>query len=252
MAVRVSDAVWDGYPGGGSDLLALLALADWADEEGRCFPSMQKIADKMRLSKSQAQRTVHRLIDSGFVRIVGNEFGGPPGATRQYRIVFSALTGRTDATGSANATGRTDAAEGSHQCGETGSTHATQTVSEPSLTVRGGAQALPDQSAESKSRKAGITLQAFIQQCQADSLKPIPEDDPIFDYAEKVGIESEMLAIAWREFKSYWLPTQHRKKDWPGTFRNAVRQNRAGLWYIKEGEPARWTTAGEQARRAAA
>jgi hypothetical protein len=106
--------------------------------------------------------------------------------------------------------------------------------------------------AESKSKKAGITLKTFIEQCQACSVKPVPDDDPIFDYAEKVGIESEMLAIAWREFKSYWLPTQNRKKDWPGTFRNAVRQNRAGLWYLKEGEPARWTTAGEQARRAAA
>jgi hypothetical protein len=96
-----------------------------------------------------------------------------------------------------------------------------------------------------------VTLKTFIEQCQASDVKPIPGGDPIFDYAEKVGIESEMLAIAWREFKSYWLPTQRRKKDWPGTFRNAVRENRAGLWYLKEGEPARWTTRGEQARRAA-
>ena len=36
MAVRVWAMVWDGFPGGGSDLLAMLALADWSDDQGRC------------------------------------------------------------------------------------------------------------------------------------------------------------------------------------------------------------------------
>jgi len=250
MAVRVSAAVWDGYPGGGSDLLALLALADWADDDGRCFPSMQRIADKMRLSKSQAQRAVHRLIDSGFVQVVGNEFGGPPGATRQYRIVLSALTGRTDATGSAHATGRTDAVEGLHPCGGTGSAHATQTVIEPSLTTKGPEQAPASPTAIKE--KAGATLKAFLDACKASGEKPIPEDDPIFDYAEKVGIAPDMLATAWQEFKTRFLPTAKRQKDWRAHFRNAVRRNWYGLWFLKEGEAARWTTAGEQARRAAA
>lgn len=140
MAVRILSQVWDGYPGGGSDLLALLALADWSDDDGRCWPSIAAIARKTRLSRSQAQRVVHRLIETGAVSVTGNTTGGAPGATRQYRINLSALTasvatpstGRTDATGSVHATGRTHALEGSHPCGETGSTHATQTVSEPS------------------------------------------------------------------------------------------------------------------------
>ncbi len=144
MAVRVLSQVWDGYPGGGSELLALLALADWSDDEGRCWPSIAAIAKKTRLSRSQTQRTVHALIESGYVIVTGNETGGAPGTTRQYRINLKALTssahatptGSTHATGSVGATGSTHTQEGSHPCTETGSTHATQTVSEPSVHVK--------------------------------------------------------------------------------------------------------------------
>jgi len=135
MAVRILSLVWDGYPEGGSELLALLALADWSDDEGRCWPSIAAIAKKTRLSRSQAQRTMHALIAAGYVAVTGNETGGAPGTTRQYRINLSSLTGRVGATGSTSATGSTHAQDGSHACGATGSTHATQTVSEPSITV---------------------------------------------------------------------------------------------------------------------
>jgi DNA-binding IclR family transcriptional regulator len=136
-------AVWDGCPSGGSELLALLALADWSDDGGRCWPSMAAIAKKARLSRSQAQRIVHHLIEDGFLAVTGNETGGAPGSTRQYKINLTKLTGRADATptgrmdatGSAHATGRTHAQDGSHGCGETGRMGATQTVIEPSITV---------------------------------------------------------------------------------------------------------------------
>lgn len=144
MSIAVMARVWQDYPGaGGSELLAMLALADWSDDEGRCWPSMTSIADKTRLSRSQAQRVVHGLITDGYLLVIGNAEGGKPGTTRQYRINLHALTGRMDATptgrtgatGSAHATGRTDAAEGSHGCGERGRTGATQTVIEPSITT---------------------------------------------------------------------------------------------------------------------
>jgi hypothetical protein len=100
--------------------------------------------------------------------------------------------------------------------------------------------------------KSGTTLKAFLESCKETGEKPFPEDDTIFDYAEKVGIEPDMLATAWQEFKDRYLPTAKRQKDWRAHFRNAVRRNWYGLWLMKEGEAARWTSAGEQARRAAA
>ena len=124
----------------------MLALADWCDDSGRCFPSIGAIAKKIRVSRSQAQRTVHRLIDKGFLLVIDNANGGPPGSTRRYRLVLEQLTGATDAnptgrmdaTGSTDATGRMDAEDGPHGCAETGRMDATQTVIEPSVTVRDG------------------------------------------------------------------------------------------------------------------
>ena len=125
----------------------MLALADWSDDNGKCYPSMSAIAKKIRLSKSQTQRVVHGLIDDGYLKVTANALGGSPTQTRNYRIVLDRLTGSAHATGrvdaaegshpcggrgSAHATGRVDAAEGSHPCGGRGSAHATQTVSEPS------------------------------------------------------------------------------------------------------------------------
>lgn len=257
MSIRIMSLVWDSYPGAGSELLTLLAMADWSDDNGRCWPSIASISKKTRLSRSQAQRTVHRLIDTGFVGVTGNETGGAPGSTRQYRIRLDRLTGsigatptgRMDATGSAGATGSTHAQEGSHGCTETGSTHATQTVIEPSITIK-DARALS--SSPRKLKKAESTLSQFLKNCEESGEKAIPETDPIWEYAEKVGITEKMLAVAWEEFKATYLPTTKRQKDWRAHFRNSVRGNWKKLWFVREGETAQWTTAGEQARRAAA
>lgn len=90
MAVRVLSQVWDGYPGGGAELLALLALADWCDDMGRCYPSIRSIARKVRLSEKQARRIVHKLAQEGFVKVTGGATGGA--MSRRYQIDLGRLT----------------------------------------------------------------------------------------------------------------------------------------------------------------
>ena len=107
MSVRVLSQVWDGYPGGGSELLALLALADWSDDQGRCFPSMAAIGAKTRLSADQARRVVHRLIDQGFVQVTAGKNGG--GSSRRYQIDLQRLTPCMGATPGVGARGGMDA-----------------------------------------------------------------------------------------------------------------------------------------------
>ncbi|WP_152564845.1 helix-turn-helix domain-containing protein [Cupriavidus metallidurans] len=207
--------VWDGFPGSGSELLAMLALADWSDDDGRCFPSMSAIAIKTRLSRSQAQRVVHGLIDGGFVEVLGNEFGGPPGATRQYRIVRTTLTGRMDATGSASATGRTHAQDGSHGCAETGRMGATQTVIEPSITVI-------HSSATSKKGKAGKTKAAKT---------PIPNgfgiSEGVRKWAQAKG--HARLEEHLEHFIGIARANGYQYADWDQAFMNAVRNDWARL-----------------------
>lgn len=135
MSVRVLSKVWDGFPRGGTELLALLALADWSDDEGRCYPSINSIAKKIRLKERQVQRTINQLISEGFVTILSNKFGGAPGSSRRYQIVINSLTGVTDDTPK-HETGVMQDVDGCHMTPQTGVTDDTLTVIEPSLTVR--------------------------------------------------------------------------------------------------------------------
>jgi predicted transcriptional regulator len=55
----------------GSELLVLVALAEWADNDGFCWPSHDSIARRARVSRRQAIRLVQSLVDKGLVKQVG-------------------------------------------------------------------------------------------------------------------------------------------------------------------------------------
>lgn len=248
MSVMTMARVWELSRNKGNDLLMLLAIADFADDEGNAYPSVPTLAKKCRMKPRNANNILAALRVSGELEVQQNE--GPRG-TNRYRIVLPADPLQEHAGVQKRAGMQERAPTPARTCLKPLHVSADEpSVNHQEPSERAQARIAP--SLKSKSKKTGTTLKAFIEQCQAAGVKPIPEDDPIFAYAEKVGLDHEMLGVAWGEFKAYWLPTPKRKSDWPGTFRNAVRQNRAGLWYVKDGEAARWTTAGEQARRAAA
>lgn len=118
--------------------------------------------------------------------------------------------------------------------------------------IRGIEETSEHTKGKARKRAPEITLETFLTDCKAKGEKPIDEDDPIYAYAEKVGISDEMLMIAWREFKDRHQGTGKRYADWRRAYRNSIKSRWYELWWIPEGELARWTTAGEQARRAAA
>lgn len=135
MSIKVMSTVWEKSQHSGSELLCLLALADWSDDDGFCFPAVSSIAKKIRLKERQAQRVVHKLIADGVVRVIGNEFGGAPGTSRKYRLITNALTGVLHDTGVLGDTGVAQDVDGCHPRRITGVAHDTLTVIEPSLTV---------------------------------------------------------------------------------------------------------------------
>jgi uncharacterized protein YdaU (DUF1376 family) len=98
-----------------------------------------------------------------------------------------------------------------------------------------------------------VDLQTFLAACTEAGELPIPADDSIYAYAESIGLPDEYLALAWGWFKANRAGAkQAGVNGWRAHFRDAVRGNWPKLWYAaKEGGWA-LTTAGEQARRAAA
>jgi hypothetical protein len=57
--------VWDLSQHEGSHLLALLALADWANADGLCWPKVSKLAKRARVGERQAQFILADLSESG-------------------------------------------------------------------------------------------------------------------------------------------------------------------------------------------
>ena len=88
MSIKILNEVWQAAQVGGSKLLVLLALADFADDRGGAiYPSMTTIAAKARLSVDQTRRIIHYLVEAGHITIV--EDGGWDGARNRpnhYRI----------------------------------------------------------------------------------------------------------------------------------------------------------------------
>lgn len=64
MSVRAMSAVWElDLPD--SDKIVLLALADCANDEGHCWPSVQSLVRKCSKSERTIQASIKRLVDEG-------------------------------------------------------------------------------------------------------------------------------------------------------------------------------------------
>jgi len=61
MSIACMNRVWEQSKMKGSPLLLLLAFADFADDNGFCWPSIDTLAQKIRMSKRQTKRLIQRL-----------------------------------------------------------------------------------------------------------------------------------------------------------------------------------------------
>ena len=61
-------AVWDRQDLSSTQKLVLLSLADWANDEGLCWPSIDRLAIKTSMAGRSVQRIIRDLESMGFVR----------------------------------------------------------------------------------------------------------------------------------------------------------------------------------------
>jgi phage replication O-like protein O len=104
---------------------------------------------------------------------------------------------------------------------------------------------LPKDNPTKKGARQEVTFTAWLSNCQQESRTPIPEDDPIFAYAEEMGLQIDFVRYAWIEFKRKYGNSGKRYKNWNQHFQNAVRENWYGIWFERDGQ---WhlTTRGKQ------
>lgn len=86
MSVRIMAQVWDDLTiTSQADLIVLLALADFSNDNGESWPAMDSIAKKCRASERGVRKIIRRLESEGRIKVkIG---GSGPRATNVYQIL---------------------------------------------------------------------------------------------------------------------------------------------------------------------
>lgn len=141
--------VWGSAPVKESNLIILLALADFANDNGICWPSLPALAKKARIGRRQAQRNVWKLQEMGLLAI---DIGTGPRGANTYKVLWGVShdTLVTQAPMSSGAGGVSPRSKG-------GGLDDYQTVIEPSLEPSGGSvSAEKDEETEKLEARMGI------------------------------------------------------------------------------------------------
>lgn len=90
MSVRWIGRVWESSPYEGRRLLLHLALADFANDEGVCFPSQRTLALKARTTEAWVSASVKQMVNDGLLEIVER------GSGRGNRTVYQLRKGASE------------------------------------------------------------------------------------------------------------------------------------------------------------
>lgn len=238
MSVKTMSRVWEFSQHGGTELLMLVAIADFSDDDGRSFPSVATLADKCRMKPRNCRYLLRTLEDSGELSIVQN--AGPRGANL-YHINLN-LLGMQHSAGVQRLAGvQPSAATPAMDCRKP----LQPIAAKPSVNHQE-----PSEGKKRRSRSAEKTFAEWIDDVRASGEKPVSDYLAVWDYAKKIGLPDEFIQLAWLKFRDRYTTDDNYKgkkyADWRRTFLNAVRDNWFKLWY-RNGDAFLLTTAGQQA-----
>lgn len=83
MSIKIMSMIWDSGPEKQAERFVLLALADFANDSGECWPSIDGIAKKTCLTPRGVQKILRALEADGWISTV---VGGGRKGCNQYRI----------------------------------------------------------------------------------------------------------------------------------------------------------------------
>lgn len=73
LSIDIMAKYWRDAPYDGTQLLLLLALADYANDSGYCFPTQKTLAEKCRCTERHVRSLMKTLVADGVVRIIENK-----------------------------------------------------------------------------------------------------------------------------------------------------------------------------------
>lgn len=201
MSVRTMAKVWELSRHGGTNLLMLLAIADFADDNGNAYPAVQTLAEKCRMKPRNAQVILGALRQSGELEVRPNE--GPKG-TNLYRITLASQGVQHSAPLQRNAPLHSSALGGAKECAK-GVQHS---APEPSVNH------------QEPSESATDTKRRRIPHDWAPDAK-------LMDWARQSRPDLNLDQVVER-FRDHWVAKGEARASWEASFRNWVRLERKG------------------------
>ncbi|OOF25088.1 hypothetical protein BZJ19_10125 [Salinivibrio proteolyticus] len=228
-------AVWDAPAFSGNTKLIMLCLADYANDDGLCWPSIDAVARKCSVSKSTVKAQIKRLIERGYVsakrRKRTTEEGRKTNDTNLYQLNVNAindpeLTEGENCPRSESALGRNSAGGGSNF------------DPKPSLdpSVKRDPPIVPqNQSADNTPSKAKTDKRKTLK-------TTLPENFSVTE-SMREWYAQQNFSLCIEEATAQWcdamLAKQTKYVDWPAAWRNGMRN--ANKWAAQRsgGAPAR-------------
>lgn len=210
MSVRLMAAIFESESLGPTERLIMLALADHADDDGRCYPSIARLCRRTGLSERAIQANTRKLVAQGYIKII------PGGGKGNANLYFVSANPAADAP----RTKCTPAADAPQTPQEMRSNPAAD-APEPSGTTMG-----------TVNKEAGASLEgAPAQQFDLDpppkkpprrasSLPPdwVPSDRNLSDARDRNFTEAEIHEQS-DAFRDYHLARGTVFKDWDAAWR---------------------------------
>jgi uncharacterized phage protein (TIGR02220 family) len=193
--------VWDSSSLGGTELLCLLAIADFANDEGTAFPSVSTLAAKIRMSERNTHYLLKKLEESGELEIDRN--AGPKGCNL-FRV--KTLQGADIAPVQPIARG-----------GATGSAKGVQPIApEPSLNHQ-------EPSVESTSSKRAIEILTYLNEKARRNYRPVKANISLISARLKEGATpDECRAVIDTKVKAWSTDTKMAQYLRPATLFSAT------------------------------
>lgn len=236
MSVTTMARVWATSSHSGTELLMLLAIADFSDDDGRAYPAVATLAKKCRMTDRNARMILANLRDSEELIV---RFGEGPKGANQY-LIADPLKGTSSPLKNSSALKPTSSTP------EAGFRNPLKPASvKPSVNHQE-----PSERKKRHSRSLEKTFAQWVDDVRASGEKPISDYLAVWDYSESIGLPVEFVELAWLKFRDRYSNdfayTGKKYADWRRVFLNAVRDNWFRLWY-RNGDAFLLTTAGQQA-----
>jgi hypothetical protein len=245
MSIKTMSRVWDQSQHSGSNLLILLAIADFSDDDGQAYPAVSKLAAKCRMSKRNAQDRLRELSESGELTILKNQ-GPPPKYPNLFRINFGALGVKPAAPVKPTAPVQFDVSRGEAGC----AAGVKPTAPKPSYNRQEPSEGAQDKPATPSGRK--VTFATWCEAERAAGRSLIADWQPLQRYMQATALTDDLVMLAWQKFKDRYThdPNNSGKRyiDWRAVFMNALQGNWYKLWHVRDGV-YELTTVGQQAQR---